>query len=99
MSFRTCLFGFDEGLLSDDTVLSGAVWRILLEMRDLKDFAVLGEMCDYIRKNVQHLENMTEFDLLRDGIVSFVDFDQEKVNHIVMKPKILEIIRKRERLE
>lgn len=92
------MFGFDEGLLSDDTVLAGVIWRNLSEMRELKDYAVLGEMCDYVRKNVQHLENMSEFDLLRDGIVSFVDFDQAKLDHNIAKPKILEIIRKKEQL-
>lgn len=92
------MFGFDEGLLSDDTVLAGVIWRNLSEMRELKDYAVLGEMCDYIRKNVQHLENMSEFDLLRDGTVSFVDFEQAKLDHNIAKPKILEIIRKKERL-
>lgn len=93
------LFAFDEGLLSDDTVLAGAIWRNLIEMRELNNYAVLGEMCDYIRKNVQHLENMTEFDLLRDGIVSFVGFDQAKLEHITVKKKIFEIIRKKELLE
>ena len=93
------MFGLDEGLLSDDTVLAGAIWRFLFEMRPITDMAILGEMCDYIRKNVKHLENMTEFDLLRDGIVSFVDFEIEKLDHNKVKEKIKEIIRKKDLVE
>ena len=60
--FRAFMVGFDEGLLSDDVVLAGAVWRHILEMREITDYAVLGEMCDYIRKNISHLENIPEVD-------------------------------------
>lgn len=90
------MFGLDEGLLSDDTVLAGAIWRSMLDMRPITDMAILGEMCDYIRKNVNHLENMTDVDLLKDGIVSFVDFDVEKLDHNKVKGKINEIIRKKD---
>lgn len=101
------MFTFDEGLLSDDTVLADAVWCNLLEMRALgagkdtsgDDFGVLGEMCEYIRKNATHLESMSDVDLLRDGIVSFLDFEHVKLDHSKIKPKIFEIIRKKERLE
>ncbi|RMZ95113.1 succinate-semialdehyde mitochondrial [Brachionus plicatilis] len=79
--FRAFLFGFDEGLLSDDTVLAGAIWRHLLEMQDIKDHALLGELCDYIRKNAQHLENISDVDILKNGIVSFVGFDQKELDH------------------
>lgn len=101
MSFcrsRTYMFGFDEGLLSDDTILAGAIWRHLLEMRELDDYAVLGELCDYIRKNVQHLENMTQFDLLKDGVISFVGFEQEKLDHNKIRNKVFKMIQEKERL-
>ena len=87
--FRAFLFGFDEGILSDDTVLAGAIWRHLLEMKELNDFAVLGILCDYIRKNVAHLDKINELDLLKNGIVTFVDFDQQEVDHLVARTKII----------
>lgn len=97
--FRAFLFGFDEGLLSNDTVLAAAVWRHLLEMQDINDHALLGELCDYIRKNVQHLENISDVDILKNGIVSFVGFDQKDLDHSKVRLKILEKIKQRENEE
>lgn len=59
---RAFMIGFDEGLLSDDIILAGAVWRHILEQKEITDYAVLGEMCDYIRKNIAHLEKIPEVD-------------------------------------
>lgn len=84
------------GLLGDDTVLAGAVWRHLFEMKEIKDYAILGEMCDYIRKNVDHLENISDKDLLSNGIISLLDFNQKKLDHSQVRPKIYEMIRKKE---
>jgi len=97
--FRAHMFGFDEGLLSDDTILAGAVWRHLMEMREISDFSVLGEMCEYIRKNVHHLEQLTDIDLMRDGIVSFVHLGQQSVDHAKLKHNIKAFIIKKERPE
>jgi hypothetical protein len=94
-TFYAFFFGFDEGLLNDDTVLAGAVWRHLLDMRpELKDHAVLAEMCDYIRKNINHLESIIEKDIFTQGLVSFVDFDQNEVDHFKVRVKLLEKIKK-----
>lgn len=98
--FRGHLIGFDEGLLSDDDVLAGAVWRHLLEMNEIKDYAVLGQMCDYIRKNIQHLDNnVNEFDYLKAGIVSFVDIDQKEVDHLKARQQLIEKIKEKENEE
>jgi hypothetical protein len=50
--------------IGDDTVLAGAVWRHLLQMKEIRDYSILIELCDYIRKNVNHLEKITETDYL-----------------------------------
>lgn len=97
--FRAYLIGFDEGLLSDDTVLAGAIWRHVLEMDEIKDYAVLGKMCDYIRKNAQHLDNINEIDYLKFGIVSFVDLDQKEVDHHKARKEIIELIKNKETSE
>ncbi len=97
--FRGFLIGFDEGFLSDDTVLAGAVWRHLLEMNEIKDYAVLGKLCDYIRKNAQHLDNLSEADFVRHGVVSFVDLDQKSVDHMKVRNQLIEKIRAEQRGE
>lgn len=97
--FRGHLVGFDEGLLSDDTVLAGAIWRHLLEQNEIKDYAVLGKLCDYIRKNIQHLDNINEIDYLKHGIITFVDLDQKEVDHLKEREKLIEIIRAKEQEE
>jgi hypothetical protein len=95
-TFRAFLLGFDEGLLSDDTRLAGAIWRHLLEMKELEDYAVIGVMCDYIRKNIQHLEKINEIDLLRNGVVSFVDLDEKELDHLKIRLKLIERMEKKE---
>ena len=66
---RAFMVGFDEGLLSDDIVLAAAVWRHILEQKEITDYAVLGEMCDYIRKNIAHLEKIPEVDGMKGKII------------------------------
>ncbi len=98
--FRTMLFAMDEGLLGDDTELASAVWRHLMEEREVDDCANFGEMCDYIRKNVSHLEsNVNEEDLLKNGLVSFVDFEQRDLDHAKVRVKIMDKLRRKQRGE
>lgn len=94
--FQAFMFGFDEGILSDDYVLAGAVWRHLFEMKELQEFEGVATMCEYIRKNVAHLDKINEADLLRHGIISFVDLDVKEVDHLKVRGKILEEILKKE---
>ena len=94
--FRAFLVGFDEGLLSDDTVLAGAVWRHVLEMNEIKDYAVLGILCDYIRKNAAHLDTINEIDYLKHGIITFVQLEQKEIDHLKARQKIIEKILQKE---
>ena len=94
--FQAFLFGFDEGILSDDHVLASAVWRHLFEMKEIEDFEAVGKMCDYIRKNVAHLDKINELDLLRNGVVSFVDMEAQELDHMKVRAKILAELRKKE---
>jgi cytochrome b pre-mRNA-processing protein 3 len=87
--FNGCLFGFDEGLLSNDAGLAASLWRHFLGMEDANDFSMLVTLCDYVRKNVHHMEKIPEKDLLRHGVVTFVKFDQESIDHEIEKIKIL----------
>jgi hypothetical protein len=89
--FRVNMLSYDEGILSHDVILAETVWRNLMEMREIKDYGKLAEMCEYIRKNVHHLEtNITEIDLIKKGLVTFVPFDQSQVDHNKVREKIIE---------
>jgi len=85
--FRAVFYGMDEGLLSDDTVLAGALWRHILDSPgDISEFAVLGKLVDYVRRQVVHLEtNISQKDFLRFGIVSLVGFGEEKCEHAAVR--------------
>lgn len=95
--FRGFLVGFDEGLLSDDTVLAGAVWRHLFEQAPIKDYASLAKLVDYIRKNAQHLDGINEIDYLKHGIVTFIGLDEKEIDHLKARQNLIELIRRKER--
>lgn len=56
--FQAALVGYDEGLLSDDKVLAGAVWRILLQ-QDCSDLENVERLVHYIRKQVRNEVHQT----------------------------------------
>jgi cytochrome b pre-mRNA-processing protein 3 len=51
--FQAAMVGYDEGLLSDDMVLAGAVWRTLLQ-QDCSDPENVERIVYYIRKQVRN---------------------------------------------
>lgn len=95
--FRGFLVGFDEGLLSDDTVLAGAVWRHLFEQAPIKDYANVAKIVDYIRKNAQHLDAINEIDYLKYGIVTFIGMDETEIDHLKARQALIEMIRRKEK--
>ncbi|XP_026540973.1 ubiquinol-cytochrome-c reductase complex assembly factor 1 isoform X3 [Notechis scutatus] len=68
--FYASIFGYDEGILSDDHVLAAAIWRNLFETH-CKDPRQLAMMVEYVRKQVQHLDAMSGEDLLLSGEVNW----------------------------
>ena len=87
--FNAFLFGFDEGLLGDDVALASAVWRHLFEMRELKDYSGVKDIVEYTRKNVNHLEKINDEDMFKNGLVSFIEFDQKEVDHLKVREKLI----------
>ncbi len=55
--FQASLFAYDEGLLSSDQVLAGAIWRNLLLQQDF-DPRQLDMMVNYVRENMARLDNI-----------------------------------------
>uniref|UniRef100_A0A8C4R5K7 Ubiquinol-cytochrome c reductase complex assembly factor 1 n=1 Tax=Eptatretus burgeri TaxID=7764 RepID=A0A8C4R5K7_EPTBU len=66
--FYASLFGYDEGILSDDHILLAALWRHLFSF-NLTDPRHLELMVEYVRKQVQYLDSFNSEDLLLTGTV------------------------------
>lgn len=56
--FQASLFSYDEGLMSSDTVLAGAIWRTLLLRKDF-DPRHLEALIEYIRENIATLDKIS----------------------------------------
>lgn len=68
--FYASIFGYDEGIISDDRVLSAALWRNLFNMR-CDDPRQLELMVEYVRKQMQYLDSLNGEDLLLTGEVTW----------------------------
>ncbi|KAH9416941.1 Ubiquinol-cytochrome-c reductase complex assembly factor 1 [Dermatophagoides pteronyssinus] len=54
--FNATLFGLDEGLVTNDCILAGAIWRTILGMNEEKtDPIILELLVRYTRVQTQHL--------------------------------------------
>ncbi|XP_065547950.1 ubiquinol-cytochrome-c reductase complex assembly factor 1 isoform X2 [Lathamus discolor] len=69
-NFYAALFGYDEGILSDDHVLAAALWRNLFN-KNCEDPRHLELLVEYVRKQMQHLDALSGEDLLLTGEVSW----------------------------
>ncbi|XP_053099574.1 ubiquinol-cytochrome-c reductase complex assembly factor 1 isoform X2 [Hemicordylus capensis] len=81
-SFYAAIFGYDEGILSDDHVLAAAIWRNLFN-KHCDDPRQLEIMVEYIRKQVQHLDAIPGEDLLLSGEVSWRPLEETNAQSIV----------------
>ncbi|KAG9473975.1 hypothetical protein GDO78_004329 [Eleutherodactylus coqui] len=66
--FYASIFGYDEGIISDDRILSAALWRNLFNMK-CDDPRQLELMVEYVRKQMQYLDSLNGEDLLLTGEV------------------------------
>jgi len=68
--FQAALFVYDEGLLSGDKELANALWRrFFLSMKEdeekqAPDMEKVALLVDYVRRNMQHLDNTDPFKLI-----------------------------------
>lgn len=49
--FNAAIIGYDEGLLGNDCILAGAVWRRILQM-ECENPEIVENLVRYIRKSV-----------------------------------------------
>lgn len=68
--FYASIFGYDEGIISDDRVLAAALWRNLFNMK-CDDPRQLELMVEYVRKQMQYLDSLNGEDLLLTGEVAW----------------------------
>uniref|UniRef100_A0A3B4V2D5 Ubiquinol-cytochrome c reductase complex assembly factor 1 n=1 Tax=Seriola dumerili TaxID=41447 RepID=A0A3B4V2D5_SERDU len=81
-TFYAAIFGYDEGILSDDPVLAAALWRILFN-RQCEDPKQLELMVEYVRKQMQYIDALDGEDLLLTGEVKWRPLVEENAQSIL----------------
>ncbi|MBN3280786.1 UQCC1 factor, partial [Polyodon spathula] len=85
-NFYAAIFGFDEGVLSDDRVLAAALWRNLFN-RQCEDPRQLELAVEYVRKQMQYMDSLDGEDLLLTGEVKWRPLVEENAQSI-LKPTL-----------
>ncbi|XP_051271354.1 ubiquinol-cytochrome-c reductase complex assembly factor 1 isoform X2 [Dicentrarchus labrax] len=81
-TFYAAIFGYDEGILSDDCVLAAALWRNLFN-RECEDPRQLEMMVEYVRKQMQYIDALDGEDLLLTGEVKWRPLVEENAQSIL----------------
>ncbi|XP_060925558.1 ubiquinol-cytochrome-c reductase complex assembly factor 1 [Limanda limanda] len=81
-TFYAAIFGYDEGILSDDSVLAAALWRNLFS-RECEDPKQLELMVEYVRKQMQSIDALDGEDLLLTGEVKWRPLVEENAQSIL----------------
>ncbi|XP_056607272.1 ubiquinol-cytochrome-c reductase complex assembly factor 1 [Triplophysa dalaica] len=81
-TFYAAIFGYDEGILSDDSVLAAALWRNLFN-RQCEDPRQLELMVEYVRKQMQFIDALECEDLLLTGEVKWRPLVEENAQSIL----------------
>ncbi|KAM9482271.1 ubiquinol-cytochrome c reductase complex assembly factor 1 [Clarias gariepinus] len=81
-TFYAAIFGYDEGILSDDCVLAAALWRNLFN-RQCEDPRQLELMVEYVRKQMQFIDALDGDDLLLTGEVKWRPLVEENAQSIL----------------
>lgn len=72
------IVAYDEGLLGDDQVLASALWRNLFYRRADADVQSLALMVDYVRRQIQHLEQQSSDSFLLDGTIKWLPLHENE---------------------
>ncbi|XP_075428699.1 ubiquinol-cytochrome c reductase complex assembly factor 1 isoform X1 [Ascaphus truei] len=83
--FYAAIFGYDEGILSDDHVLAAAVWRNLFN-KQCDDPRQLELIVEYVRKQMQYLDSLNGEDLLLTGEVAWRPLVESDPKSILKPP-------------
>ncbi|XP_058487591.1 ubiquinol-cytochrome-c reductase complex assembly factor 1 isoform X1 [Solea solea] len=85
-TFYGAMFGYDEGVLCDDTVLASALWRNLFS-HQCEDPRQLELMVEYVRKQMQFIDALDGEDLLLTGEVKWRPLVEENAQSILKAVK------------
>ncbi|XP_034021798.1 ubiquinol-cytochrome-c reductase complex assembly factor 1 [Thalassophryne amazonica] len=80
--FYVAVFRYDEGLLSDDSVLASALWKNLFSSQ-CEDPRQLELMVEYVRKQMQYIDALDGEDLLLTGEVNWRPLVEENAQSIL----------------
>ncbi|XP_015606318.1 ubiquinol-cytochrome-c reductase complex assembly factor 1 [Cephus cinctus] len=75
--FNAAIIGYDEGLLSDDKVLAGAVWRRFLQSES-NDPEAVEKLVIYVRKQICALDKQPKDDFLKTPNVIWLSYNSSK---------------------
>uniref|UniRef100_A0A4W5MB22 Ubiquinol-cytochrome c reductase complex assembly factor 1 n=1 Tax=Hucho hucho TaxID=62062 RepID=A0A4W5MB22_9TELE len=84
-TFYAAIFGYDEGILSDDGVLAAALWRNMFN-RQCEDPRQLELMLEYVCKQMQFVDTLDGEDLLLTGEVKWRPLLEENAQSILKVP-------------
>ncbi|XP_015119795.1 ubiquinol-cytochrome-c reductase complex assembly factor 1 [Diachasma alloeum] len=73
LQFNAAVIGYDEGLLTNDKVLAGAVWRRFLQS-ECNDPELVEKLVIYIRKTMIMLDKIPFADLIRIRDIKWLDY-------------------------
>jgi len=76
--FQAALIAYDEGLMSDDRVLAGALWRRFFEMNS-EDYQKIEILVKYVRMQVEMLDKLKRDDILLKPKIPWLEIDKVKV--------------------
>ncbi|ODQ53636.1 ubiquinol-cytochrome C chaperone [Saitoella complicata NRRL Y-17804] len=66
--FRGSTLAYDEALTKDDTVFAAALWRNVFQTTQEPDLPALAELVSYIRANLQHLERLSDDEVVNGNV-------------------------------
>jgi len=61
----------DEGIMRDDMVLAGALWRLFYKTQQINDIVVLNHLVRYVRMHVNKLSQRSMQDIIANGVTSW----------------------------
>ncbi|XP_014093175.1 ubiquinol-cytochrome-c reductase complex assembly factor 1 isoform X1 [Bactrocera oleae] len=76
--FQAALIAYDEGIMSDDRVLSGALWRRFFAM-NCDDVVKIERLVKYVREQIVSLDQLSPDDFLQKPKISWIDLDKVSV--------------------
>jgi cytochrome b pre-mRNA-processing protein 3 len=91
--FKSSLFAYDEGLMGNDHVLAGALWRNLFD-KNCADVSHLEQMVEYVRRQLAHLDKLESSELLITGLMRFLPLHETTENFNRQKLILTEITKR-----